>query len=140
MDTNNFKTNLENRDAIEIWHADILGTTYNIVIVNNESDDVFKKYLGATWGMYSMKHPSIYTFSPEHFHTGDEETDKLMFNKFLRHRIIQAFFYESGLCDTKFNYSIFNAKSWTDNEKMVEWFAYQFPKIAKVFNELGIME
>lgn len=140
MDTSNFKTNLEDRDAIEIWYADILGTTYNIVIVNSESADVYKKYLGATYGMYNMKYPSIYTVSPEYFHTGDEKTNKLMFNKFLRHRIIHAFFYESGLCDTKFNDSIFNAKSWTDNEKMVDWFACQFPKITKVFNELGIME
>lgn len=140
MKPSNFKTKLKNNDAIEVWYADILGTTYNIVILNSESADVYKKYLGVTWGMYNMTYPSIYTLSPEHFHTGDEETDKLMFNKFLRHRIIHAFLYESGLCDAKFKDSIFNIKSWTENEKMVDWLAWQFPKIAKVFDELGIME
>ncbi len=49
-------------------------------------------------------------------------------NKVLRHEIIHAFIHESGLdvmCE------------WARNEEMVDFFAYQIPKIAKVFNEIN---
>ena len=48
----------------------------------------------------------------------------------LRHEIIHAFLYESGVqgcsapCD-----------AWATNEEMVDWFAIQAPKIFKVFEE-----
>ena len=55
-------------------------------------------------------------------------------NTVLRHEIIHAFLYESGLegCSNK-------ADNWSMNEEMVDWIAIQFPKILKVFNELEVM-
>lgn len=50
-------------------------------------------------------------------------------NKVLRHEIIHAFFAESGLdgnCD------------YARNEELVDWIAYQVPKMWKVFQELEI--
>lgn len=52
-------------------------------------------------------------------------------NKVLRHEIIHAFFAESGLdgnCD------------YARNEELVDWIAYQVPKMWKVFQELGVEE
>lgn len=48
----------------------------------------------------------------------------------IRHEIIHAFLYESGLeaCSTTSN-------NWAVNEEMVDWFAIQSPKIFKVFYE-----
>ena len=48
-----------------------------------------------------------------------------------RHEIIHAFLYESGLeiCS-----------DWAQNEEMIDWIAIQFPKIQKVFVELGCDE
>jgi hypothetical protein len=46
-----------------------------------------------------------------------------------RHEIIHAFLFECGLwenCD------------WATNEEMTDWFAKQFPKIQKVFKQLGV--
>lgn len=50
-------------------------------------------------------------------------------NKVLRHEIIHAFLAESGLdgnCD------------YARNEELVDWIAYQVPKMWKVFHELGV--
>lgn len=52
----------------------------------------------------------------------------------LRHEIIHAFLYESGLdaCSGA-------AENWAINEEMVDWFAIQSPKIFKVFKEQGLV-
>jgi hypothetical protein len=49
--------------------------------------------------------------------------------KVIRHEVIHAFFFESGLGDS----------SYGKNEELVDWIAMQFPKIAEVFEELGVM-
>lgn len=54
--------------------------------------------------------------------------------KTLRHEIIHAFLYESGL-----DWSATTAESWATNEEMVDWFAIQAPKILKVFQEMELM-
>ena len=61
------------------------------------------------------------------------EPDRLTFEnidafdrKVLRHEIIHAFLGESGL------------KDYMNDETLVDWLAVQFPKIADVFDQLGI--
>lgn len=44
--------------------------------------------------------------------------------KVLRHEMVHAFLYESGLCVNS---------EWANNEEIVDWIAIQFPKIQKVF-------
>ena len=52
----------------------------------------------------------------------------------IRHEIIHAFLYESGLdaCSGP-------AENWASNEEMVDWFAIQSPKIFQVFQEQGLV-
>ena len=52
----------------------------------------------------------------------------------IRHEIIHAFLYESGLeaCST-------SSDNWAVNEEMVDWFAIQSPKIFEVFSEYDLM-
>lgn len=50
----------------------------------------------------------------------------------LRHEIIHAFLHESGLWG-----SSSETEHWSMNEEMVDWLAHQFPKILKVFKQLG---
>lgn len=52
----------------------------------------------------------------------------------IRHEIIHAFLYESGL-EGNTNKS----KNWSQNEEMVDWIAIQFPKILKVFKSLNVL-
>ncbi len=54
----------------------------------------------------------------------------------LRHEILHAFLFESGLDAS----SISTYGPWANNEEMVDWFAIQSPKIFKVYSELGLLE
>ena len=52
------------------------------------------------------------------------------YNQNLRHEIIHAFAYESGLWgDSE------GTLAWAQNEEMTDWLAIQFPKMEKVFKE-----
>lgn len=53
----------------------------------------------------------------------------------LRHEIIHAFFFESGLDTSTFQW----VGGWAENEEMVDWMAIQFPKILKVYEEVGAL-
>lgn len=61
----------------------------------------------------------------------EEWNDK---NRIIRHEIIHAFLFESGL---GFN---FEHKPYGHDETTVDWFAFQWPKIEKVFKALNIEE
>ena len=43
--------------------------------------------------------------------------------KVIRHELIHAFLFESGL----------GSESWGGNEEIVDWIAYQFPKLLEAF-------
>ena len=58
---------------------------------------------------------------------GNEELNNLT----LRHEIIHAFQFESGIMHS------WDTKCW-DKESETDWMAVQFPKIQKVFKELNI--
>ncbi len=64
----------------------------------------------------------------------DDIEDGVDVNRILRHEIIHAFLYESGL---GFNWE---HKPYGHEETMVDWIAIQYPKIKKVFEKLGIEE
>lgn len=47
----------------------------------------------------------------------------------IRHELIHAFLYESGL----------DACSWAMNEEVIDWIAIQFPKMKRTFEEAGCL-
>ena len=53
----------------------------------------------------------------------------------LRHEIIHAFIFESGLdsCSNQFG------GGWATNEEMIDWFAIQSPKIFQAFKEVDCL-
>lgn len=55
-----------------------------------------------------------------------------MLKEILRHEIVHAFFYESGLWDNSNSSAV-----WATNEEMTDWFAIQGPKIYKAWEEAG---
>lgn len=55
-----------------------------------------------------------------------------MLKEILRHEIVHAFFYESGLWDNSNSSTV-----WATNEEMTDWFAIQGPKIYKAWEEAG---
>lgn len=54
--------------------------------------------------------------------------------KVMRHEIVHAFLYESGL-DVSFEH----ANRYGHEETMVDWIAVQFPKMQKVFEKAGCL-
>lgn len=56
-------------------------------------------------------------------------------HKVLRHEIVHAFLYESGLseCTSK-------VESWATNEEMVDWIARQGEKIYKAWEDAGVLD
>ena len=61
------------------------------------------------------------------------KTTKLK-NAVVRHEIIHAYLYESGLgSDSN------TSEPWATNEEMVDWLAIQSPKIFKTFEKLGVL-
>lgn len=55
------------------------------------------------------------------------------YRKQLRHEVVHAFMFESGL-----GANFEHASRFGHEETMIDWFAYQYPKIKEVYAELGI--
>lgn len=53
--------------------------------------------------------------------------------KVMRHEIVHAFLFESGIAEN------FEHKQYGHEETLVDWFAIQSPKIIKVFQTVGCM-
>ena len=53
--------------------------------------------------------------------------------KVLRHEIIHAFLFESGLHEN------FEHKQWGHEETFIDWVAVQFPKMQKAFEQAGCL-
>lgn len=104
-------------------NIDILGTRYKIVTVaygdtellspdeEGNCDNTDKQIVVTD---YTNKKPDKH----------DRGNLKLCSQKLLRHEIIHAFLFESGLAENS---------NWAMNEEMVDFFAIQFPKLQKAF-------
>lgn len=55
--------------------------------------------------------------------------------KVLRHEIIHAFLYESGLWNNSSDIT-----AWGQSEEITDWIAIQFPKMIKVFRLVGCVD
>lgn len=98
--------------------VNILGTEYSI-----EIDDTLEKT--EFDGLCKEYDKRISIRNAGSMLNDDDSTDikKIRFDEVLRHEIIHAFFYESGLDD------------YSRNEQLVDWIAKQFPKLEKAFKE-----
>lgn len=113
----------------------ILGAEYSIGIHKMDEDSVLKDN---SWMGYCDEDAKLIIVADlddeKYFYHDSEEAKDFSFKKTLRHEIIHAFLNESGLSSDALNYNA----GWAKNEEMVDWLAIQFPKISKVFAELGI--
>ena len=110
----------------------ILGTEYSIYTnVKEEKEPRLKENYGfcdyCTKEIFLSK--EVLTETEDSMKNLKEYEDKV-----LRHEIIHAYLFESGLRE--------NSKgsiAWAANEEMVDWIAIQSPKIFKTFQELEII-
>lgn len=106
--------------------ANVLGTDYKIFLRSIKEDDTFEICDGYT--DWTTKEIAVRV---------EEETEKgslkdmdCYVKKVLRHEIVHAFLFESGLAE-----SSGETDAWAKNEAMVDWFAHQGEKIYKAWEE-----
>ena len=111
--------------------VDVMGTTYKILF----RSEVQEPRLKPNWGFIDFHTKEIYVRND--IDKEGEDTCKNLVDfkkKVLRHEIIHAYLYESGLRENSNS-----TMAWADNEEMVDWIAIQFPKILKTYQELGVI-
>ena len=103
----------------------ILGSEWNVEFHRKHEDKEFFDNAADGWTDYSRKLIALLDKSDM-----DEGIDKEQYQKkVFRHELIHAFLMESGL---------FESCDW-HCEEMVDWFAFQSPKIYRVFQELDLL-
>ena len=117
--------------------VDILGTTYQIAIKKFEDDEVFERRSICGYCDGLKKEIAICDMSTypgwEH---DSPRTVEISQKQTMRHEIVHAFFYESGLADNSFAYD----GAWAKNEEMVDWFSWQGPKIYAAWSEINALD
>lgn len=113
----------------------ILGTDYTVEYRNYEEDPCFSKQdiSGYCAGRRHTIVVGLMRTFPN-FEGESCETISSIEHEILRHEIVHAFLYESGL-----DASSAKCDSWAINEEMVDWFALQGPKIFTAWKEAGVL-
>lgn len=107
----------------------ILGTEYEIIMNAEEKDYPILKDADG-YADFTIKKIVIKKLVQD----GESYEDlELWQRKTLRHEIVHAFLYESGLWQNSF-------KDWARNEEMTDWIALQFTKVLEVFIQVGAIE
>ena len=104
--------------------VNILGTEWEIIISNKEMYPYLED-------VDAFCDNSVHKIVVNEIHRDINSKENLQEwqNKVIRHELIHAFLYESGLAENS---------DWAMNEEMIDFFAMQFSKIKKVFEELNI--
>lgn len=113
--------------------VNILGTEYEIINVE-ETNDNLEKYplLKDSSGYTDITTKQIYILRYKQSEDTFTNLD-VLYRKTLRHELVHAFLYESGL----FNNS---NSDWARNEEVVDWIAIQFEKMVEAFIKVGAIE
>lgn len=109
--------------------VNILGTEYQILVQNKKENPKLENAIGVC-EQYSKK-IILDTLEDAKQDVMCVENVEEFQKKVLRHEIIHAFLGESGLR---------TSSDWAENEEMVDFFAIQFPKMLKAFQDVGAME
>lgn len=110
----------------------ILGTQYTIAVKKYDDDEVFERrsidgYCDGLTKQIVCCDMSTYKCWEHEL----SETIEAAQKETMRHEIVHAFFYESGLADSSLNLD----GAWATNEEMVDWIALQGPKLYAAWQE-----
>ena len=114
--------------------VNVLGTPYEIIVKKYDEDEVFE---GNSCCVYCDRYKKEILLGDMNTYKGWENEDKptieVCHKENLRHEIVHAFFYESGLWDN----SNRDVGAWSKNEELVDWIALQGEKIYKAWQEVN---
>ena len=106
--------------------VNILGAEYTITTGVTEEDDAHFASNEEIDGYIDYPAKEIIIKQMPEYNPGLSKDIKSYERLVIRHELAHAFLYESGLTD------------YAADEQLVEWLAVQFPKMAKLFEELNI--
>ena len=106
--------------------VDVLGVEYTIKQLDKVKDLHLENCDG--YCDHTTKTIVIDTFKIYEGQPGTLENLDAYEKKVIRHELVHAFLFESGL----------SACSWAKDEEIVDWIAAQFPKMMKVFKEVNV--
>ena len=109
--------------------VNVLGTVYTIEILSS-ADDRYLKEMSCD-GYCDKTSKRIVVRAEDE--TNELENYEVYKKTCLRHEIIHAFLFESGLQQN------FKHEQWGHDETMIDWFAVQFPKLQKVFEQASCL-
>lgn len=103
--------------------VNVLGTDYTVSVASKSEDN----YLEKCDGYCDKTSKKIVVLSK----SDDNELENFgeYQKKVIRHEIIHAFLFESGLHEN------FRHEEWGHDETTIDWFAVQFPKMLRAFKE-----
>ena len=110
--------------------VNVLGTPYEIIVKKYDEEEAFDRRSIA--GFCDGYAKEIVVCDMHTYKGWENEAEKTIVSvqkETIRHEIVHAFFYESGLWDNSFGID----NSWAKNEEMVDWLAIQFPKMLEAF-------
>lgn len=109
--------------------VNILGTQYKVQLLSEEKDEKFDDSDGYIDPTIHLIRIGLFTADKSSCKDLTEYSKKVM-----RHEIIHAYLYESGLAECSSSVS-----GWAINEEMVDWIARQFPKMKKTMEALNCL-
>ena len=112
----------------------ILGTDYSVEIKKYNDDEAFDRnsFSGYCDG-YAKKIVCCDMNTYKGWENEEQQTIDATQKMTLRHEIVHAFFFESGLMDNSNTYE----GAWSKNEELVDWIALQGGKIYKAWQLAG---
>lgn len=117
---------------MEDFTISVLGTDYTVRYVNYEDDDYARREnVSGYCDFAELRIVVIYDASIPIHSDCAPAANRIYEKETLRHEIIHAFLFQSGLDAAAFPYS----GSWARNKEMIDWFAMQGPKILKAWQE-----
>ena len=112
--------------------VNILGQNYRVVVKKYADDEAFAKNSIDGYCDWHTKDLVICDMASwPGWEREPKVTVRASMRQTLRHEIVHAFLYESGLADSSFTES----GPWAKNEEMVDWIAAQGPKIYQAWKE-----
>lgn len=108
--------------------VNILGTEYEVIM--DAPDEMLPEDADGAMD-HSVKRIVVAKFESNRNSIKDLDVYR---KKVLRHEVIHAFLFESGLWNNSGNVT-----AWGQSKEITDWFAIQSPKIMKVFEELEVL-
>ena len=108
--------------------VDILGTEHTIEYRDRQNDSSLDNCDG-----YYDSSVNLIVIANMQLEVKSKKDLKAYQKSVLRHEIIHAFLYQSGLDSCS---SVYGG-AWAQSEEMVDWFAIQAPKIFKAFQDVN---